>query len=120
MSRDAEPRAERGTAAMPGRFRLASLVAVSALVGMLAFTAAVLLWSRDPQAAVAILVGPLFGLILMIPAYLAGKGLEFVIRAARRDGLHVEERSVTVGTPGIVSVLVLAVFVGAWLGWSAR
>jgi hypothetical protein len=93
---------------------------MATLVGIFLFTVSILLWSRDPQAAVAVVFGPLFGLMAIIPAYLVGKGVEFVINAARREGLNLEDQSVTVGTAGIVCVLVLAAVAGAWMGWRAR
>lgn len=105
--------------ASSARRRLPSLLAIATLVGIFVFTVTILLWSRDPQAAVAVIFGPLFGLMAMIPAYLVGKGIEFVINAARREGLNRQDQSVTVGTSGIVVVLVLAAVAGAWMGWRA-
>lgn len=92
---------------------------MAALVGILVFTVTLLLWSRDPQAAVAVIFGPLFGLMAIVPAYLVGKGIEFVINAARREGLNHQDRSVMVGTSGIVVVLALAAVAGACMGWRA-
>jgi hypothetical protein len=37
----------------------------------------VVLWSHDPQTAMAIVFGPVFALMALIPGYLAGKGLVF-------------------------------------------
>jgi hypothetical protein len=101
---------------MPRRLRLPILLSISAFVAIIAFTFTAVSRSHDAQAAVGCLIGPLLALVAVIPAYLVGKGIDFVVARTRREGLHVEDRPLAVPAPGVAVALVIALAFGIWLG----
>jgi hypothetical protein len=104
---------------MFSRLRLPVLLSAAALVFALVFSMTAIMRSRDPQTAAGCIAGPVFGVLLMLPAFLAGKAIEAAVAVVKRSGLHVEWEQVG-ATPSWMAagVLVAAVAVGIWLAWA--